>query len=138
MFRSIRIIYLYFVYFMFKISQFIKSLKYALRGLYIVWREEQSFRVQIFVALLIFILALVLKVKNYELLVLVLISAFVLVLEVLNSILERIVDAMRPRINIFVEAIKDMMAAAVLLSSLAAVIIGIIIFAPYIKNLFSY
>lgn len=120
---------------MINIKQFLKSFTYALRGFYIIWKEEQSFRVQIFAALLIFILALVLKVKNYELLVLVLISAFVLVLEVLNSILERIVDALKPRINIFVEAIKDMMAAAVLLSSLSAVIIGIIIFAPYIMPL---
>jgi diacylglycerol kinase len=122
---------------MFRFSQFLRSFRYALRGLYIVWREEQSFRVQIFAALLIFILALLLKVKNYELLVLVMISTFVLVLEVLNSILERIVDALRPRINIFVEAIKDMMAAAVLLASVSSVIIGILIFWPYIKNLFS-
>ncbi len=122
---------------MMSICQFVRSFKYALSGLYIVWREEQNFRVQIVAALLVFILALLLKIKHYEFLVLVMISVFVLVLEVLNSILERIVDAMRPRINIFVEAIKDMMAAAVLLASLFSVIIGLIIFLPYIKNLFS-
>lgn len=122
---------------MMSIRQFVRSFKYALSGLYIVWREEQNFRVQIVAALLVFILALLLKIKHYEFLVLVMISVFVLVLEVLNSILERIVDAMRPRINIFVEAIKDMMAAAVLLASLFSVIIGLIIFLPYIKNLFS-
>lgn len=122
---------------MFRISQFLKSFRYALKGFYTIWKEEQSFRVQIFAALVVFILAAVFKIKIWELLVLILISTAVLVLEVLNSILERIVDAMKPRINIFVEAIKDMMAAAVLLASLSSVIIGLMIFAPYIKNLFS-
>jgi len=121
---------------MFRLSQFFKSLNYALKGFVVVWREEQSFRVQIFAALVVFILAIFFQIKIWELLVLILISTAVLVLEVLNSILERIVDAMKPRINIFVEAIKDMMAAAVLLASLSSVIIGLMIFAPYIRNLF--
>jgi len=123
---------------MFRPSQFIRSFKYALRGLYIVWREEQSFRIQSLAAIIVLILAFLLKIPSWQVIVLILISIFILVLEILNSILERLVDAMRPRISIFVEVIKDMMAAAVLLSSLAAVIIGIIIFVPYIKNIFSY
>jgi diacylglycerol kinase len=121
---------------MLSISQFIRSLKYALKGLYIVWKEEQSFRIQFFAAILVLILAFLLKIELWKIIVLIFISVFILVLEVLNSILERIVDALKPRINVFVEVIKDMMAAAVLLASLSSVIIGILIFWPHIKNLF--
>ncbi len=122
---------------MFRLSQFLKSFRYAFKGFYIVWKEEQSFRIQILAAVLVLILAFWLKIKLWEIIILVLISVFVLVLEILNSVLERVVDAMRPRINVFVEAIKDMMAAGVLLASVSSVIIGILIFWPYIKKLIS-
>lgn len=122
---------------MLSIRQFVRSFKYAFKGLYIVFKEEQSFRIQFFAAILVLALAFLLKIELWKIIALIFISIFILVLEVVNSILERIVDALRPRINVFVEVIKDMMAAAVLLASLSSVIIGILIFWPYIKNLIS-
>ena len=117
---------------MFKISRFIKSFKYALRGLKLVFKEEQSFRVQIFAALIIFCLAIYFNLRNSEIIVLVLVVGSVLVIEVLNSILERLVDALKPRIHPYVKVIKDMMAATVLLASITALIIGCLIFSEYI------
>jgi len=113
---------------MFKINRFIKSLKYATRGLISVFKEEQSFRVQVVAVLLVFCVALYFNVKMWEAIILVLVSSAVLVLEVLNSILERLVDALKPRIHPYVKVIKDMMAATVLLASVTALIIGVLIF----------
>jgi diacylglycerol kinase len=58
----------------------------------------------------------------------------VLVLEIINSIFERIVDVYKPRLNPYVRDIKDMMAAAVLIASLGAAIIGLMIFIPYLMD----
>jgi diacylglycerol kinase len=53
---------------------------------------------------------------------------FVLVLELLNTSIEHLVDLVKPRLNEYVKEVKDVMAGAVLLASVFAVIIGAVIF----------
>ena len=60
----------------------------------------------------------------------------VLVMELINTIFERVVDMLKPRVHPYAQLVKDVMAAAVLLSSIGAVIVGIIIFWPYFQDLF--
>ena len=55
----------------------------------------------------------------------------VILMEIVNSAVERVTDVLKPRINGYVKEIKDIMAAAVMLASLVALIIGVIIFWPY-------
>ena len=63
---------------------------------------------------------------------LLLLIILVLTLELINSILERFVDVFKPRIHPMVEEIKDLMAGAVLIASLGALIVGLLIFLPYL------
>jgi diacylglycerol kinase len=53
-------------------------------------------------------------------------------MEVINSAVERVTDVLKPRISSYVKEIKDIMAAAVMLASFVSVLLGIIIFWPYI------
>jgi diacylglycerol kinase (ATP) len=46
------------------------------------------------------------------------------------------VDILKPRVHPYAQLIKDIMAAAVLIASGGAIVIGVIIFFPYIKELF--
>jgi diacylglycerol kinase len=117
---------------MIKLGQFFKSMKYAIKGFAEVFKEEQSFRLQVFASLAVICLAVYFRVKIWEAIILVMMIAAVLTLEILNSILERIVDALKPRIHPYVRIIKDMTASAVLLVSSAALIIGILIFGSYL------
>lgn len=117
-------------------SRLVRSFRYAFRGVSHVFREEQSFRTQIVVALIVLILALFFHVKIWEAVALILVIIMVLVLELINSIFERIVDVLKPRMHPYVEAIKDMMSATVLLASLGAAIVGILIFYPYLAKIF--
>ena len=71
------------------------------------------------------------QVSLWQAIILILVIASVLVLELINTIFEKMVDILRPRIHYYAEVIKDVMAAAVLVTSIAAVIVGILIFAPY-------
>ena len=110
----------------------IRSFGYSLKGLGLIFREEQSFRAQIIAALAVIVIMFVLPVKNWEKVALILVISWVLVIELINSILERMADILKPRVHLGVEAIKDIMAAAVFISSLTALIIGLIIFIPYV------
>ncbi|MEK9159092.1 MAG: diacylglycerol kinase [Patescibacteria group bacterium] len=119
---------------MLQIRKLFRSFYYAGRGAVLVFKEEQNFRIQLMAALAIIVLMFVLPVKNWEKVALLLVTAFVLVLELINSIMERLVDMLKPRLHVYVESIKDIMAAAVLLASLTALAVGFIIFIPYFIN----
>ncbi len=110
---------------------FLRSCRYAMKGLRLAFRHEQNFRLQTLVALLVVALMLAVGVTTQQAIVLMTAIFGVLVLELLNTVVERFIDLLKPRLHYFVEVIKDLMAAAVLLASLGAAIIGFLIFLPY-------
>lgn len=115
-----------------KFRAFLRSIRYASRGLCYVYRQEQNFRIQLFAAVLVLLLIPIVGVSAEQAVILVLVVVLVLVLEVLNTALEKFVDLLKPRLHYLVEVIKDLMAAAVFLMSLVAVIIGLLIFVPHL------
>ena len=58
----------------------------------------------------------------------------VLVLELLNSMIERLVDLVKPRMHGYVHDIKDLMAATVLLASLFAFAVVSLIVWPHLSQ----
>lgn len=114
----------------------IRSFKNALRGVRTVFKEERNFRIQIFAGVFSILLSFVLSLSIIEKSILALLVIIVLSLEMLNSIIERFVDVLKPRVHSYVKDAKDIAAGAVLISSLGALTVGIIIFWPYIQNLF--
>ncbi|OGF20791.1 hypothetical protein A2316_03110 [Candidatus Falkowbacteria bacterium RIFOXYB2_FULL_38_15] len=122
---------------MLSLARFIRSFRYSLKGLSQIFREEHSFRIQVFIGLLVLILSLGFNIKVWELVVVVLVMTLIFVLELINSVLERFVDVLKPRLHPYVESSKDMMAAVVLIFSIGAILIGLLIFTPYFINLFS-
>jgi diacylglycerol kinase len=121
---------------MIKVSRLFKSYSYAIKGLLKTFREEQNLKIQTFASLLVLILGIYFHISRIEWAILTLVICLVLTAEITNSAVERITDVLKPRINTYVKEIKDIMAAAVLLSSIAAIITGIIIFFPYFIELF--
>lgn len=115
-----------------RIKQFGKSLSCAMRGLAYALKNEKNFQNELLVAVLVVVLMWYFHVTRTEMVVLVLVIASVLVLELLNTIMERVVDILKPRVHPYARLIKDLMAAVVLISSIFAVIVGLIIFLPYI------
>ena len=121
---------------MIETKRLFKSFRYALHGIRVVFRDEQSFRLQAIAGVGVIVLALVLQVRTSELIVLLLLIGAVLSLELINSIFERIVDSFKPRLHPAVADIKDIMAATVLIASLVAAVVGAIIFVPRLLALF--
>jgi len=121
---------------MIRLSRLLKSFGYAFKGLLKVFREEQNLRIQSVVSFITIIFGVYFKIKALEWAVLFLVIGLVLIAEISNSAVERITDVLKPRINSYVKEIKDIMAAAVLLSSLVALIVGAVIFWPYLLGQF--
>ncbi|MFC1612833.1 diacylglycerol kinase family protein [Patescibacteria group bacterium] len=120
---------------MLNIKNIKRSFKYAIRGVVDVFKKEQNFRIEIFSALCVILMSIYFKITANQTIALILVIMFVLVLELINSAFERMVDVLLPRIHEYAKEIKDIMAAMVLIASIAAVIIGILIFWGYIiKN----
>lgn len=119
----------------FSIRQLRRSLSYAWKGIRIVFREEHSFRVQSAIGVVVIAAMFLMGLRTPEKALLTLAVVLVLVLELMNSIFERMVDMMKPRIHQYVEDIKDIMAGSVLVASLGALLIGTLIFWPYVADL---
>lgn len=114
-----------------------KSIRYAIRGIGYTYSHERNFRIQFFVGALVMVLSFLFQMRAYEKIILVMMIAFVLVLELLNTTIEMFLDLLKPRLSPQVELVKDIMAGAVLLVSIGSLIVGCIIFIPYIIELVS-
>lgn len=114
-----------------KSHRLINSFRNAGRGFGFVFRHEQNFRLQLLAAAAVLLLAAALPVALSDRLILLLLIFAVLSLELVNSAIEWLVDMIKPRLHDQAARIKDIMAAAVLLVSLGAAVIGAMIFWPY-------
>lgn len=117
------------------LKSLIRSFLAAGRGLKHTFKNEQNFRLQILAAILVLVISFIFPLKNWEFILVILLLTLVLTMELLNTALEYFSDLLKPRLHHYVLAIKDIMAAAVLLSSLGALIIGLIIFLPHFIGL---
>ncbi len=107
---------------------FSKHFSHAWRGILFAFRAEQSFRIQIAMAVVVLTLGFTFPLATWERALLLLAIAAVLVLELLNSMVERLVDLVKPRLHVYAREVKDLMAGAVLLASFCAVAIGLLVF----------
>ncbi len=119
----------------FSIQRRLSSFKYAIDGLRILVREEHNARIQIVVAMLVFVLAIFLKIAIFEWIALLLSVGFVLVIEAINTSIENLADYVSPEKHDKIKRVKDLSAAAVLISAIIALIIGLIVFIPKIVDL---
>ncbi|MDD2807951.1 MAG: diacylglycerol kinase, partial [Patescibacteria group bacterium] len=86
-------------------NRFIKSLGAAGRGLKLAFKTEHNFRLQILLALVVMVLAFYFPLKNWEIILVVLLVAAVLVMELLNTALEYFTDLLKPRLHHYVSMI---------------------------------
>ena len=113
------------------LKRLIGSFKDAGHGLRYAFSREQNFRLQIFVAFIVLVCMVVFPLKNWEIILLILLVMMVLTMELLNTAMEQFSDLLKPRLHDYVFVIKDIMAAAVLITSIGSGIVGLIILLPY-------
>src|ERR1035437_8648423 len=119
-------------------GKFIKSLGYAFSGIRTAFVSERNFRIQVVMLCLSVALGLYVGLSIVAWSLVILSMGFVLVAELFNTAVERLGDeASHGAQNGLVKKAKDVSAAAVLLSALTALIIGIMfLIVPLIHRLF--
>ena len=115
---------------------FFKSLSFAINGIKYCFKMEKHYKFHIFAFILIMILSFLLKLSSIEFIFIIAVSFLVIITEMLNTCVEVIVDMINKDYNVLAMYAKDLGAGAVLISSILAVIVGLIMFIPKIMRFF--
>jgi len=119
----------------FSIKKLLNSFLYAFSGLKTALKEEHNVRIHLVATVLVVALSLFLNINKYEWFAVIFAIGFVFAMELFNSSIENMADFISLEKNDTIRKIKDLSAAAVLVSAIAALIIGLIIFLPKICEL---
>ncbi len=110
-----------------KNRNFVERLGFAVAGLVAGWRRERSFRAHIVVAMLAVLALLVLQPAPVWWALVMLVVALVLALELINSAVETVIDRLHPELHEEMRIAKDMLAGAVLVVSLASLVVALML-----------
>ncbi len=110
----------------------LQSFRAASRGILTAFKAERTFRVMVAATLAVIVLVVVLPLATWERVLLLLLTGAVLVLELVNSMVERLVDLLKPRLSAYVGEVKDLMAGAVFVASILAAILALLILWPHL------
>ena len=105
-----------------------KSFSWAKNGLKAVWVEERNFRIEIVIGIVTVLFGIIWDLTQTEWMFIFIAIAMVLSAEILNTAVEDICNKIEPAQNPLIGKIKDMMAGFVLVSCVASVLIGLIVF----------
>ena len=113
------------------------SFLYALKGLGYAFYTQRNFRIHVCFAVAAFCLGFFLGLDKSDLAIMTLTATSVLVLELLNTAIESVVDlAIGKRFHPLAQIAKDCSAGAVLVASISSLLIAILLlFPPLLKKL---
>jgi len=114
-------------------KRLIRSIGYALIGIKDVIKRENTIRVHLVIAVLVLIAGIIAHLNRYEAIAITFSIGFVLVLEMTNTAIEKLVDHLHPHHHSEVAFVKDVLAGSVMIASITTAIVGIIVFYPHLK-----
>lgn len=107
------------------------SFYYALRGIKLAFETQPNFRLHLFFFALAMLASFVYKITFVEYLAVIIVSLLVFSMEMVNTAIEAIGDAVADgKVLKLVGVAKDVSAGAVLISVLGAILVGFVIFIP--------
>ncbi len=95
-------------------------------------KNERNFQIEVVAGVLVLALILALPLEKWEVVVLLVLIFSVIILETVNTFVERMIDLIKPRANQQAGILKDIIAAVVFLVSVMSAVVGAIIFWPYL------
>ena len=113
------------------------SFLYAAKGLRYAFSTQRNFRVHVVFTLVAFVLGFVFGLTKSDLAIMSLTATSVLIVELLNTAIESVVDlAIGKRFHPLAQIAKDCSAGAVLVASISSVLIALLLLLPpLLKNL---
>lgn len=113
----------------------LKSFVYAWEGIVSFFRREHNAQIHLAATVLVLVLSVTLGVNKWEAIAVVFSIAFVWIAEMFNTAIEKAIDFISIEKHPQIKLIKDISAGAVLIASIAAVIVGCFIFIPKLITL---
>ena len=113
-----------------EIKKHIRSYKAAFSGLAIAFKTELNFQIELLIMIIVLFAAFVFPITKSEWIIIIFCIGITLSTELMNTSIEVLGELKRFRFVI--KKIKDLAAAAVLVVAIMDVILGLIIFLPYI------
>lgn len=121
----------------FQSRSFSRSVMYALNGVRLAFRSQRNFRKHLVIAIFSLSLAFLLKVSIVEFCLILFANTFVLIMEMMNSVIEFVIDAYyKNKWAKLAKLAKDIGAGAVLVSACVSALISIIIYASKVYELY--
>jgi diacylglycerol kinase len=106
------------------------AFRFAFSGLWYALRTQRNLRIHLAVASAVIILGLWLGLSFTQWAVLALVSGLVLLSEMINTVVEKLVDFICPSYHPMAKIVKDVMAGGVLLAAITAVVVGLLVLGP--------
>ncbi|MEZ4837532.1 diacylglycerol kinase family protein [Flavobacterium sp.] len=113
----------------------LKSVVYALKGAFKLLSTEHSVMVQFSIGVFMTIAGFYFHISKNEWLIQTLCIGLVLSIEGLNTAIEKVADFIHPNYHEKIGFIKDIAAGAVFFAAFTAIIVGLIIYVPYLVSL---
>ncbi len=110
----------------------LKSVRYAFNGAYYLLKTEASIKIQLFIAAFMTVVGFYFEISKTEWMFQVAMIGLVMSIEGINTTIEYIADFVHPDHHASIGRIKDIAAGAVFISSIAAVVVAMIIYIPKI------
>lgn len=117
------------------LAKVFKSFGYAFKGLVSLFRHENNAKVHLMAGILAVITAYYLGLSPVEWCILIIQIALVMAAEAFNTAIEKLCDVISPEKHPVIGKVKDLAAGAVLITAIAAVITGLLLFLPKILQL---
>lgn len=108
------------------------SMRYAINGICSFFQKEHNAWIHLAATVAALTGAYLLDLSRIEFITLIIVSGMVWAAEIFNTAIERMMDILIPEQHPGVKLVKDLAAAAVLISAITAAITGAIIFLPKI------
>lgn len=114
----------------------IRSFYHAACGIFCMIRRQHNAWIHAAATVVVLLAALIFRISSADWCWIILALAIVWTAEALNTAFELLADAASSEFHPLVRDAKDVAAGAVLITAVAAVVIGLIVFWPYVEKLF--
>ena len=121
----------------FSFSKRLRSFKFALSGIQLLFRHEHNAWIHLSVTLFTLGGAVFFNISKMEWIAVIFAIGIVLAAEAFNTAIEQIANFIQPNQDKKIESIKDLAAGGVLFTAISAFLVGLIIFLPKFINLFN-
>lgn len=112
------------------------SFSYAATGILTALLSERNMRIHLISSIMVFLFSIYFSITKMEWIVILFAIGGMFSLELINTAIERVVDLVTKEYHPLAKQAKDIAAGAVFLYAVLSVIVGSIIFIPYIFKLF--